>query len=98
LALLALAFSWPFLTNSVLMLSMESIMALADLETVMCVKLYWFLHTGGSEARITLARVASLKVMFPNSVEATALGLFLMVGINPPYERHAGRWCTSQAS
>jgi hypothetical protein len=37
------------------MLSRESIMALGDSGTVLCVKLYWFLHTGGSEARITLS-------------------------------------------
>ena len=67
------------------MLSGESIMALADSGTALCVKLYWFLHASGSEARITLARVALLKGMFQNSVEVTALGLFLMVGINPTY-------------
>jgi len=60
-------------------------MAIVVSGTVLCVKLYWFLHTGGSVARITLARVALLKGMYLNSVEATALGLFLMIGINPTY-------------
>ena len=99
---MALAFSWPFLTNSVLMLSRESIMALGDLGTVLCIKLYWFLHAGGSEARIriTLARVASLQGIFPNLMEAIAKGLFLMVGINPTVRAICCRivYLTTQAS
>ena len=75
-------------------------MALGDLGTVLCVKLYWFLHAGGSEARITLARVASLQGIFPNLVEAIAKGLFLMVRINPTIRAICCRivYLTTQAS
>jgi hypothetical protein len=85
LALLARAFSLYFSTKSFLIFSRSWSITRGNSGTVLCIRLYWFLHATGRCDKMILARVASVNETLPISVVATAKRLFLMIGRIPKY-------------